>query len=162
TKAGLFPMHAWLPDAHSEAPAPVSSLLSGVLLPTALYVFLRIYDLLPSSGALGLRELVVFVGALTALVAAFLTLAQRSYKRLFAYSSMETMGIALIGIGLGGIALYGALLLLIAHAFAKASAFYCSGTTLGATGTSRIDEIRGLGRRLPRTGALWVLSGLAV
>ncbi len=162
TKVGLFPMHAWLPDAHSEAPAPVSALFSGVLLPTALYVFLRIFQLLPPTGALGLRELVVFVGALTALVAAFLTLAQRSYKRLFAYSSMENMGIALVGIGLGGIALYGAILLLIAHAFAKSSAFYCSGTVLRTTGTSRIDEVRGVGRRLPRTGPLWILSGLAV
>jgi len=162
TKVGLFPMHAWLPDAHSEAPAPVSALLSGALLPTALYVFLRIYDLVPPTGALGLRELVVGVGALTALVAAFLTFGQRSYKRLFAYSSMENMGIALVGIGLGGIALYGALLLLVAHAFAKSSAFACSGTALQTTGTSRIDSVRGFGRRSPRTGALWLLSGLAV
>ncbi len=162
TKVGLFPMHAWLPDTHSEAPAPVSALLSGVLLPTALYVFLRIYDLLPSTGALGLHELVVAVGALTALVAAFLTFGQRSYKRLFAYSSMENMGIALVGIGLGGIALYGALLLLVAHAFAKSSAFSCAGAALRTTGTSRIDAVRGLGRRRPRTGVLWILSGLAV
>jgi hydrogenase-4 component F len=162
TKVGLFPMHSWLPDAHSEAPAPVSALFSGVLLPTALYVFLRVYDLLPSAGASGIRELVVALGALTAVIAALLTLAQRSYKRLFAYSSMENMGIAVVGIGLGGMALYGALLLIVAHAFAKSSAFYCSGNALRATGTSQIAGLRGLRYRLPVTSTLWVLAGLAV
>jgi hydrogenase-4 component F len=162
TKVGLFPMHTWLPDAHSEAPSPVSALFSGVLLPTALYAFLRIYAILPSPVPPGLEDLVLFFGLSTALVAAFLLQRQRSYKRMLAYSSMENMGVALVGFALGGVALYGALLLLVAHAFAKSSAFYSSGNVLRRLGTKRIDEVRDLRSRLPGTGAALTLAGLAV
>ncbi len=161
TKVGLFPMHTWLPDAHSEAPSPVSAMFSGVLLPTALYAFLRVYRVLPVPPAL-LSDLVLAFGVATALVAAFLLQRQRSFKRMLAYSSMEVMGLALIGIALGGIALYGALLLIFAHAFAKSAAFYCAGDVLRSTGTTRIDEVRDLRTRMPRTGGVWVLSAAAV
>lgn len=162
TKIGLFPMHTWLPDAHSEAPSPVSALFSGVLLPTALYAFLRVYAVVATPVPAGLSDLVIVFGVVTALVAAFLMQRQRSYKRLLAYSSMEVMGLAIVGVGLGGIALYGALILVVAHAFAKSAAFYCSGNVLRKTGTVRIDEVRGLRTELPWTGATWVLSGIAV
>jgi hydrogenase-4 component F len=162
TKVGLFPMHTWLPDAHSEAPSPVSAMFSGVLLPTALYAFLRVYRILPSPVPAAVSDLVLAFGLLTALVAAFLLQRQRSYKRLLAYSSMEVMGLAVAGVAIGGIALYGVLLLLVAHAFAKSSAFYCAGNVLRETGTVRIDEVRDLRHRLPWTGAAWVLSGLGV
>lgn len=162
TKTGLFPMHTWLPDAHSEAPSPISALFSGVLLPTALYAFLRIYAVVAAPVPPALSDLVIVFGLATAVVAAFLIQRQRSYKRLFAYSSMEVMGLAIVGIGLGGIALYGALLLVVAHAFAKAAAFYCSGNVLRATGTTRIDDIRDLRTRLPYTAGTWVLSATAV
>lgn len=162
TKVGLFPMHTWLPDAHSEAPSPISALLSGVLLPTALYAFLRVYGLLVRPVPVGLSDLVVLFGLATAVVAALLLQRQRSYKRLFAYSSMEVMGVAVLGVGLGGIALYGALVLVVAHAFAKASAFYCSGRVLHRTGTGRLDEVHDLATRLPFTSGSWVLSSAAV
>ncbi len=162
TKVGLFPMHTWLPDAHSEAPSPISAMFSGVLLPTALYAFLRVYRVLGTPVPSTIRDLLLTFGLVTALVGAFLLQQQRSYKRMFAYSSMEVMGLALTGIAIGGIALYGALILLVAHAFAKSAAFYCSGNVLGRTGTTRIDAVRDLRHRMPRTGAAWVLASLAV
>ncbi len=162
TKIGLFPMHTWLPDAHSQAPSPVSAMFSGVLLPTALYAFLRIYAVVARPVPAALSDLVILFGLATAVGAALLLQRQRSYKRLFAYSSMEVMGIAVVGIGVGGIALYGALVLVVAHAFAKSAAFYCSGNVLRRTGTARIDEVRDLRRRLPWTAGTWVLSATAV
>ncbi|MGA9839505.1 MAG: proton-conducting transporter membrane subunit [Thermoplasmata archaeon] len=162
TKVGLFPMHTWLPDAHSEAPSPVSAMFSGVLLPTALYAFLRVYNVLPDPAPALVRNLILAFGVVTALAAAFLLQRQRSFKRLLAYSSMEVMGLAVIGIAIGGIALYGALILIVAHAFAKSAAFYCAGNVLRATGTNRIDDIRNLRESLPRTGIAWVISAVAV
>ena len=162
TKIGLFPMHTWLPDAHSEAPSPVSAMFSGVLLPTALYAFLRVFAVLGTPVPAAISDLLLAFGLATALVAAFLLQNQRSFKRMFAYSSMEVMGLALVGISLGGVALYGALLLLLAHAFAKSAAFYCAGNVLQTTGTSHIDDVRDLRHRLPWTGTAWVLAGLGV
>ncbi|HTS32626.1 MAG TPA: proton-conducting transporter membrane subunit [Thermoplasmata archaeon] len=162
TKVGLFPMHTWLPDAHSEAPSPVSAMFSGVLLPTALYAFLRVYAILPTPAPAVLTDLLIVFGLTTALVGAFLLQRQRSFKRLLAYSSMEVMGIALVGVALGGVALYGALLLLFAHAFAKSAAFYCAGNVLRASGTNRIDEVRDLQHSMPRTGGAWVVSAFGV
>jgi len=162
TKVGLFPMHTWLPDAHSEAPSPVSAMFSGVLLPTALYAFLRVYLVVPAPVPPVLTDLLIAFGVATALVAAFLLQRQHSYKRLLAYSSMEVMGIALVGVAVGGIALYGVLVLLLAHAFAKSAAFYCAGNVLQSTGTTRIAEVSGLRDRLPWTGVAWILSGAAV
>ena len=162
TKVGLFPMHTWLPDAHSEAPSPVSAMFSGVLLPTALYAFLRVYAILPAPAPAVVTDLVVVFGLTTALVGAFLLQRQRSFKRMLAYSSMEVMGIAVVGVAVGGIALYGALVLLFAHAFAKSAAFYCAGNVLRATGTNRIDDVRDLQHSMPRTGGAWVVSSFAV
>ncbi len=162
TKVGLFPMHTWLPDAHSEAPSPVSAMFSGVLLPTALYAFLRVYAILPTPTPALITDLLVAFGGATALSGAFLLQRQRSFKRLLAYSSMEVMGIAVVGVALGGVALYGALVLLVAHAFAKSAAFYCAGNVLRSTGTTRVDEVRDLQHRMPRTGGAWVLASFAV
>jgi hydrogenase-4 component F len=162
TKVGLFPMHTWLPDAHSEAPSPVSAMFSGVLLPTALYAFLRVYNVLPDPAPALVRNLILAFGIVTALVAAFLLQRQRSFKRLLAYSSMEVMGLAVIGIAVGGVALYGALILIVAHAFAKSAAFYCAGNVLRSTGTSRIDDVRNLRESMPQTGTAWVISAVAV
>jgi hydrogenase-4 component F len=162
TKVGLFPMHTWLPDAHSEAPSPVSAMFSGVLLPTALYAFLRVYNVLPDPAPALVRNLILAFGVVTALVAAFLLQRQRSFKRLLAYSSMEVMGLAVIGIAVGGVALYGALVLIVAHAFAKSAAFYCAGNVLRAQGTNQIDQVRNLRETMPRTGVAWVISAVAV
>lgn len=162
TKVGLFPMHTWLPDAHSEAPSPVSAMFSGVLLPTALYAFLRVYRVLPTPVPWSITDLLLAFGITTALVAAFLLQRQRSFKRLLAYSSMEVMGLAVVGIAIGGLALYGVLVLLFAHAFAKSAAFYCAGNVLQSKGTTRIAEVHDLQGSMPWTGTGWVLSAAAV
>ncbi len=162
TKVGLFPMHTWLPDAHSEAPSPVSAMFSGVLLPTALYAFLRVYRVLQPPVPASVTDLVLAFGLATSLLAAFLLQRQRSFKRMFAYSSMEVMGLAIVGVAIGGIALYGVLVLLVAHAFAKSAAFYCSGNVLRETGTNRIADVKDLRHRMPWTSTAWVLAAAGV
>ena len=151
TKAGLAPMHSWLPDAHSQAPAPVSGLMSGVLLSVALYAILRIQSI--STAAIGpdfLRGLLVAAGLLSLAVAAALMLAQRDYKRLLAYSSIEHMGIMALGAAVGGtVATTAVLLHMLGHGLVKATMFVVAGRILAAEGSSRIDDVHGLLARRP-------------
>jgi hydrogenase-4 component F len=151
TKAGLAPMHSWLPDAHSQAPAPVSGLMSGVLLSVALYAILRIQSI--STAAIGpdfLRGLLVAAGLLSLAVAAALMLAQRDYKRLLAYSSIEHMGIMALGAAVGGtVATTAVLLHMLGHGLVKATMFVVAGRILAAEGSSSIDDVRGLLARRP-------------
>ncbi len=157
TKVGVFPVHTWLPDAHSEAPSPVSAMFSGVLLPTALYVLYRIFEIDP------LRSLYVWFGVISVVAASIFLGYQTRYKRMFAYSTMENMNLALIGFASGGIAgITGALLLLISHSFGKAGAFYSSGNVLKATGKKGIEDINGLWNSMPMTSGSMLLSSLAV
>ncbi len=131
-------MHTWLPDAHSEGPAPVSAMFSGVLLPTALYVLYRIYEIYP------MPEIFVWAGTVSVLFAALFLTYQHNYKRMFAYSTMENMNMALIGIGTGTYAgLVGSLVLLLAHSFGKAGAFYSTGEIMKISGTKDINNISG-------------------
>jgi hydrogenase-4 component F len=151
TKAGLAPMHAWLPDAHSQAPAPVSALMSGVLLSVAFYAVLRITVI--ADGALGpgfARSLLGVLAVVSLLVAATLLLAQRDYKRMLAYSSIEHLGLAALGAAIGGpLALAAVLLHLLGHGLTKAVLFLGAGRVLQVTGTSRIADVRGLAARHP-------------
>ena len=151
TKAGLAPMHSWLPDAHSQAPAPVSGLMSGVLLSVALYAILRIQAI--STAVIGpdfLRGLLVAAGLLSLAVAAALMLAQRDYKRLLAYSSIEHMGIMALGAAVGGtVATTAVLLHMLGHGLVKATMFVVAGRILAAEGSSRIDDVHGLLARRP-------------
>jgi hydrogenase-4 component F len=151
TKAGLAPLHAWLPDAHSQAPAPVSALMSGVLLSVAFYAILRVKVI--SDAALGTefaRTLLATLALASLLVAATLLLDQRDYKRMLAYSSIEHMGLLALGAAAGGrLALAAVLLHMLGHGLAKATLFLGSGHILQATGTSRIDAVRGLAGRGP-------------
>ena len=143
TKAGLFPMHTWLPDAHGTAPSPVSALLSGALLPSSLIVFYRIYGVMHS---LPLFYLTAILGILTVWIASILMLSQKRTKRLFAYSSMDVMGIATVGIALTYFnpnAIYFVLIVFIAHAFGKPALFLSAGT-LKRHGKGEIREIRNL------------------
>jgi len=155
TKVGVFPVHTWLPDAHSEAPAPVSAMFSGILLPTALYVLYMVYQLDP--------EMVLFIafGMMSVTFASIALLNQKNFKRMFAYSSMENMSIALIGFVIGGLGIIGAVILLIAHAFAKAGAFYSSGIINRKYGTKNIDDVNGA-QGLRFTSSSLILSSLAV
>lgn len=156
TKIGIFPMHTWLPDAHSEAPAPVSALFSAVLLPTALYVLYMIYQINP------LNTLFILFAVVTIAAASIFMTYQRSYKRMFAYSSIENMGIALLGLSLGGYGVVGALAVLLAHSFGKAGAFYSSGNILHSTGERYISKVSGLFSSMKTTSSALLLSSLAV
>ena len=159
TKAGIFPMHTWLPDVHGKAPAPVSAIFSGVLLPVALYVVARVLQAVPVAS---LKEFSFVLGFLTVLVAATLMVVQKYYKRLFAYSTMENMGMALIGLSLGKYAFIGAVVLLTSHAFAKSSAFFLSGNILARYRSRKIDDVKGISKRMPFTGYTLMFSSMAV
>jgi hydrogenase-4 component F len=162
TKIGLFPMHTWLPDAHGTAPPPVSAMLSASLLPVAFLAYFRVFSIAMVSHAYMVSSLTVFFGVTTALIAAFLTIPQKIFKRLFAYSSMDIMGIATVGIGLGKEAAYASFLLLIIHGFAKSGLFYCSGNIIASYKTGIINEVSGLLNSLKLTGLALILGSLAV
>jgi hydrogenase-4 component F len=158
TKMGLAPLHTWLPDAHSEAPSPVSALLSGALLNCAFLGILRFFELATAAGLDELARQVLRVFGLVSLtIAAASIVGQRDYKRLLAYSSVENMGILAVGIGVG--ANYGALLHAVNHSLAKAMLFLVAGNLFLAYRTKTAGEVRAVGRELPVSGAL-LLAGL--
>ncbi|MBN1594805.1 NADH dehydrogenase FAD-containing subunit [candidate division FCPU426 bacterium] len=163
TKMGLAPMHTWLPDAHSEAPAVVSALLSGALLNCAFLGILRLREICAAAGqaAYG-RDALIALGLLSMAVAAVFIIGQRDYKRLLAYSSIEHMGIMALGIGLGGAGVFGAIFHAVNHAFAKGMVFLVAGNILSAHATKSADKIRGLWQSLPVSGALWVAGFFAI
>ncbi|TYK44308.1 proton-conducting transporter membrane subunit [Actinomadura decatromicini] len=150
-KAGLAPLHAWLPDAHSQAPAPVSALMSGVLLSVAFYAVLRVKVIADAAlGAGPARTLLLTVGLASLAVAAALLLAQRDYKRMLAYSSIEHMGLLAVGAAIGTrLAVLAVLLHILGHGLAKSVAFLASGHIGRIAGGSRIDAVRGLAARAP-------------
>ncbi len=164
TKAGLAPMHTWLPDAHSEAPSPISAMLSGVLLNCALYGILRFYTLtVPALGSVYPSALLLTFGLLSLLVAAVLVFRQRDYKRLLAYSSVEHMGIIAAGVAFGGSpGFYGALLQLLNHAITKSLLFFASGQVLLKYETKTINRVSGVIKLLPFTGSMLMIGGLAI
>ncbi|MGP4016599.1 proton-conducting transporter transmembrane domain-containing protein [Saccharopolyspora sp. 5N708] len=164
TKAGLAPLHAWLPDAHSQAPAPVSALMSGVLLSVACYAILRVKVIADAALGVGFtRALLVGMALASLLVAASLLLAQRDYKRMLAYSSIEHLSLVVLGAAIGTpFALAAALLHILGHGLAKAVLFLGAGRLLQLTGTSRIDEVRGLGARHPVLAGCLGLGVLAL
>ena len=164
TKAGLAPMHSWLPDAHGQAPAPVSGLMSGVLLAVALYAILRvraIADVVLGPGLM--RGLLMTAGLASLAVAAALILRQRDYKRLLAYSSIEHMGLLAVGAAVGGpLAMAAVLLHVLGHGLAKATAFVVAGRILEEEGTSRIEDVRGLLARRPALAVPFVVAVAAL
>ncbi len=164
TKIGFVPMHSWLPDAHAEAPTPISALLSAVLLNCAMYALMR-YDAIVSRtvGPGFPHTLLLIFGVLSMVVAGLLILVQRNLKRLLAYSSIEHMGIIAIGLGLGGpLGLLGALLHTFNHSMAKSLLFFSAGNVRHNVGTLRMDGIRGISRTMPQTSAALVVGGLAI
>ena len=156
TKAGLFPMHTWLPDAHSEAPSPVSALLSGVLLKCALLVIIRFYVLTCQAVGPEFPQLVMLIiGALSVVVAAVSMYAQNDLKRKLAYSSCENVGFVALCLGFGGpIGVVAALLHCIFHGFTKALMFCLSGNILMTYGTRDLKKIKGVAHVAPFTGTL--------
>src|SRR6202167_5287211 len=164
TKVGLFPVHTWLPDAHSEAPTPVSALLSGSLLAVSFYAILRFYQV--AAGTLGSsfpRDVLLVFGVASLLLAALYLLDQQDYKRLLAYSSVEHMGILAIGVSFGApVALAGVLLHVLAHAAAKGNAFMGAGVLVRKFGSKRITAVTGGLDLLPWSGPLFLIAVLAL
>jgi hydrogenase-4 component F len=164
TKVGLAPMHSWLPDAHSQAPAPVSALMSGVLLTVAFYAILRfkaVTDLVV--GLEFARTLLVIVALLSLAIAASLLIAQRDYKRMLAYSSIEHMGLIALGAAAGiRLAIAAVLLHILGHGLAKSVLFLTSGEIMAVEATSQIDGVRTLLARRPALGGLFGVGLLAL
>lgn len=162
TKAGLAPMHTWLPDAHSEAPAPLSAMMSGVLLAVALYAIMRwkaVVDRAVGSHFTG--ELLVVLGLLSLAIAGFSLVTQRNYKRLLAYSSVEHSGLTCIGLALGPLGAFAALLHLLNHSLVKSVMFLLSGRLHARYQTTDMGRITGLLETMPLTGGLFAAGILA-
>ena len=163
TKMGLAPLHTWLPDAHSEAPSVVSALLSGALLNCAFLAILRLHAVCVAAGQAAFSaDLLVVFGLVSMGFAAVFIVGQRDYKRMLAYSSVEHMGIAAVGAGLGGIAGFGALLHVANHSLTKGMLFLLAGNVLAAYRTRASAEVSGLLRALPASGLLWFAGFLAI
>ncbi|MGH3225460.1 MAG: proton-conducting transporter membrane subunit [Streptosporangiaceae bacterium] len=164
TKVGLVPVHTWLPDAHSEAPTPVSALLSGSLLAVSLYAILRYYQFTAAALGSGFpRDALLAFGVASLLLAALYLFGQRDVKRLLAYSSIEHMGIVTIGVSFGApIALAGVMLHVLAHAAAKGNAFMGAGVFTVKYRTKQIAGMRGALDLLPWSGPLFLLAIFAL
>ncbi len=164
TKAGLAPVHNWLPDAHSQAPSPISALLSGILLNTAFYGIMRFVSIVePSTGEAFTGKLLIIFGLLSIGMSAIFILVQENYKRLLAYSSIEHMGIISLGVGIGGpLGIYGALLHILNHALAKPLMFFASGKIQSRFGSQNIASVNGVLSSMPLLGTLTLIGALAL
>ena len=154
TKVGLAPLHAWLPDAHAEGPTPISAVLSGLLLNVALYAVLRFKLLLAANPeAIAPGPLMVSMGLISLIFAAFMMYRRRDIKRMFAYSSIEHMGIITFAFGMGGpLANFAGLLHMVMHSLTKSAIFFAVGHIAQVKGTQRIADIRGLTESHPLLG----------
>src|SRR5487761_2463454 len=164
TKVGLAPLHAWLPDAHAEGPTPISAVLSGLLLNVALYAVLRFKMLMTANPAtLSPGPLMVTMGLVSLVFAAFMLYRRRDIKRLFAYSSIEHMGIIVFAFGMGGpLANFAGLLHMVMHSLTKSAIFYAVGHISQVKGTQRISRIRGLTVPHPALGWGLVVGVIAI
>jgi hydrogenase-4 component F len=164
TKVGLAPVHAWLPDAHAEGPTPISAVLSGLLLNVALFALLRFRLIMAGNSAvLSPGPMMVTMGALSLVFAGFMLYRRRDIKRMFAYSSIEHMGIITLAFGLGGpLANFAGLLHMVMHSLTKSAIFFGVGYISQLEGTQRIADIRGLTRSQPLLGWLLVVGVIAI
>jgi hydrogenase-4 component F len=164
TKVGLAPFHAWLPDAHSEGPTPISAVLSGLLLNVGLYALLRFKMVLAGNpAAINVGVIMVVVGLTSLVFAAFMLFRRRDIKRLFAYSSIEHMGIATVAFGLGGpLANFAGLLHMSMHSLTKSAIFFAVGHIAQAKGTQRIGGVSGLSVTHPALAFGFVLGVIAI
>lgn len=161
-KAGLAPMHFWLPDAHSQAPSPVSAVLSGVLLNTALYGLFRVYAIAQTTIEGASTYLMIFGLVSVAVTVPFLFV-QSDFKRMLAYSSVEHMGIITLGVGIGTpLGLFGALLHMINHAMTKSLLFFSAGAIYQRYHTKQIDRVKGVLQSMPLVGGVFLLAAFAI
>ena len=164
TKVGLAPLHAWLPDAHAEGPTPISAVLSGLLLNVALYAVLRFKMLMAANpAAIAPGPLMVTMGLVSLVFAAFMLYRRRDIKRMFAYSSIEHMGIIVFAFGMGGpLANFAGLLQMTMHSLTKSAIFFAVGHISQVKGTQKISEIHGLTETHPVLGWGLVLGVVAI
>jgi len=163
TKVGLAPLHTWLPDAHSEAPSAASALLSGALLNCAFLGILRALQVCNAAGQGGFcSDLLIVIGLLSMGVAAVFILGQKDYKRMLAYSSVEHMGIMTLGVGLGGGAVFGAVLHALNHSLTKGLLFLVAGNILAVYKTKSTADVSGVLRAAPASGVLWLIGFFAI
>jgi hydrogenase-4 component F len=163
TKVGLVPMHTWLPDAHSQAPSPVCALLSGVETTAILYVILRLFPIMQASPNSHAEVWAMVLGLISVGAASFLLLQVSDYKRMFAFSTVEHMGIILTAVGFGVTASgYSVAQQIVSHAITKSFCFFAAGVVLLSVGSREIALVRGLGRKSPVAGAALVFGGLAI
>lgn len=163
TKMGLAPMHTWKPDAYGEAPGLVGTLLAGGVTSSAFIAVVRLYQICRASQeAAFAREIMIFMGLLSMAFAAVFMVRQRDFKRMLAYSSVEHMGILVLGVGLGKLALYGALLHLINNGLTKAVLFLSAGNIHRAYGSKLTDDVHGALQRVPISAGLFLAGFFAI
>ena len=163
TKVGLVPMHTWLPDAHSQAPASICALLSGVETTTVLYVILRLFPVVGGMPVLDARPWFIGFGLLSVAVATLLLIYVRDFKRMFAFSTVEHMGIILVAAGLGGAEAHlGAAYQMTAHAIAKSFCFFAAGAVAMTFDTQEIASVRGLVRFAPLSALTLTAGAFAI
>jgi hydrogenase-4 component F len=164
TKVGLAPLHAWLPDAHAEGPTPISAVLSGLLLNVALFALLRFKLIMAGNRqVLAPGPMMIALGLLSLILAGFMIFRRRDIKRMFAYSSIEHMGIMTLAFGIGGpLANFAGLLHMAMHSLTKSGIFFGVGYVCQLEGTQRIADIRGLTHSQPLLGWLLVIAVIAI
>ena len=159
TKMGLAPVHFWLPDAHAEAPSPISALVSATLLNSAFLMILDVFGIMTACGCDSYARLMMLtMGFLSLFVAAVFVYHINNYKRMLAYSSIENMGILIFGAALGGVAMFASIIHMLGHSLIKAAFFLTSGNILEIYNTKKIKSISGLLKVEPKTGWLWIFS----
>lgn len=163
TKMGLAPVHFWLPDAHAEAPSPISALLSATLLNSAFLMIMNVFGIMIAANCDSYaRIMMLAMGFLSLFITAVFVYHIKNYKRMLAYSSIENMGILIIGLALGGVASVAAIIHLIGHSLIKASFFLTSGNLLKIYSSKKIKSVSGLLSIDEKTGWLWILSFLGI
>jgi hydrogenase-4 component F len=156
-------MHTWLPDAHSQAPASICALLSGVETTTVLYVMLRLFPVVGNAPGLDARPWFIGFGLISVAIATLLLIYVRDFKRMFAFSTVEHMGIILVAAGLGGAEAHlGAAYQITGHAIGKSFCFFAAGMTVMVAGTQEIGAVRGLMRSSPLAALALVMGGFAI
>jgi len=163
TKMGLAPMHTWKPDAYGETSGVIGALLAGGVTSCAFLALVRITHIVNAAGEGAFTSrLLLFLGLFSMAVAAVFVAAQRDFKRMLAYSSVEHMGILVLGLGLGRPALYGTMLHILTNGLTKGVLFLCAGNIHRAYGSKNTDQVHGVLRRLPVSGSLFFLGFLAI
>ncbi|MFH1347074.1 MAG: proton-conducting transporter membrane subunit [Candidatus Margulisiibacteriota bacterium] len=164
-KCGMFPLHTWIPETHSQAPTPVSGLLSGLILKVGLYAMLRVFFLFFASTLFlnGANNILTYLGVITLVTGACLALAQNELKKMLAYSSINQVGFILIAIGLGTrLGLEGGLFHIFNHALIKTGLFFCAGIIISQTGFWEVSQMKGIWRKMPGLTIAFCALSLAV